>query len=104
MINNERKLILTKIEASDRMRIYQEMLVHRKRLMMMYIPIFLIISIAEMTCLYFEILDPPTMDMMDVCLVGIICCISTYLAAMSIGVLWRPPTAEEMNELGDEII
>ena len=100
----DREIVLTKVEASDRMRVYGEYQRMKKVLFKWYFPVPAIVFGLMGVMTYFGILPPFTVDLSDFIMLGIIFTILLYISIKSLGKLWMPPTQEEMDEYGDRII
>lgn len=97
-----RYFILTRIEAGERRRVYEYKLAFWKKYALPYALLTLIcwIAYALITLdIIFADKDGIAFGVMGVVVPG------WYISTRALDVAqWRPPTAEEMNELGDKII
>lgn len=109
-MSSTRRAILTHIEASERMRIHQEEMDERKKKIPRYIGLCIalygIFIIAEYLGGILEIIDAYEVMFWIGLLLG-----ALTQALLILFNIWhsedtgfQPPTYEEMNELGDEII
>ncbi|MBQ1293222.1 MAG: hypothetical protein IIY21_04245 [Clostridiales bacterium] len=100
----DREVILTKVEASDRMKVYGEYQKMKKDLFKWCFPVPAIVFGFMGVMTYIGLLPPFTMGLSDFIMLGIFFTILLYVSIKSLGKLWMPPTQEEMDEYGDRII
>lgn len=103
-MNDERRVILTKVPAEDRMRIYAGIRNESQRILIRWGLVIPIISTVAAILMFMSIIPYPVLDEMDVMIIGIVWTMVFAMSCCTIGTRWRPPSAEEMNELGDELI
>ena len=100
----DREIILTKVEASDRMKVYAVAQKKQEYYLKWYLPIPPVFCGLMAVMVYLDILPPSTWDAPSLLALGIAFTIFMYIAIKNVGALWRPPTQEEMDEYGDRII
>lgn len=103
-MNDERRVILTKVPAEDRMKIYAQYRKESQQMLLRWGLIIPIFSVIAAVLMFTSTVPYPVLDEMDVMVIGIIWTVIFAISCRTIGSRWRPPSAEEMNELGDELI
>jgi len=103
-MSEERRAILTKVPAEDRMRIYAEFRNESQRILIRWGLVIPIISTVAAILMFMSIIPYPVLDEIDIMSIGIVWTIFFAMSCFTVGARWRPPSAEEMNELGDELI
>lgn len=103
-MNKERRAILTKVPAEERMQIYAEFRKESQQTLIRWGLVIPAFSTVVAILMFMSIMPYPVLDEFDVMGIGIVWTIIFAMSCCTIGARWRPPSAEEMEELGDELI